>query len=1296
MIFMSIKKYFLATMVFTVLHSIAVCQSTPAGSGNASAASKDAATPVNYYTGIPAISIPIHSYSNHNGLSLDVSLDYFAGGIKVNDLPSSSGLGWNLSTAGVITRTVRGMPDDCESLGFLYHTSVPSDPRGDIAEYHKTCIDGEQDIFQFNFAGRSGKFYIGRDSSIFLAPLSKIKITVIKRIIEDESTTPYTEPKEQYEKLQASLFGTINGFIITTEDGTKYFFQEKETQFTYINKCDQNASYPLMKYAGAWYLTKIMAPMANDSIQIAYKRLPAGSPEYRSQHASIVNGITYHSDTSNVSSGVAAPDGIISVNKVTSEIVFPDNKKLTFLYSGMGQFRFGTNPLLRRIKIEDSVFRYGYMLNWDTTSYGANSHSFLNGLDQYTATTLKQGYRFMYNGPFFKVVNDASINFSNKKDHWGYYNGANNSRDYVPTVAGVYNGANRTPNALAIASSLSAIKDPTGGITYYDFENNDVYPLQHTKQSISVNAATITQTAISIAKVLGAKTYFKLNLDLANTDLTTMPIAGNGDLIVNITDASGSIIYASNTLSLQNLYYTGKASFACTVPTGNYLLKTNLGAGTTCSIGLPVQIGWYTQANIVGNASISAGLRIKQIRHYDPFTSKTDTLSTFKYCMDNGKSAGFISTTPVYDYDLYSSTPSNKRFILSNVLNELDYSQGSTVGYSRVEIYKGTIANNLGKQVYEYTGIADEGYDNSPAEYPYMYTNKKEWTWGLPKKVTIYDNTGRLIQSTKNIFTGITATTAGNINYRSIKTGQVSDYYAGYNYTLNFKDYRSEKYYPESGRIDLVSSLDTFYHLNNSITTSKKDMLYDTNYNVIKLTTPYDINRNLNVERRMYYPYNYTLDGVIGKLRDSGIFVPVSTETWVVGDATPRLLSMSATDFDDVAVTGTIRSRPNIKPVKTFALQTNKPIPQSQIGLFNPSILIRDTTKIKQQQNIQYNTKGRVIQTTSLPGNISSSIIYGYNGTRAIAQVSNATAVDVAYTSFETQNEGNWYTTSTSYDSTMAITGRNSYNLSLGQIQSGTLDAAKTYMVTYWTRGSAGINGFGNNNTILEQRNGWKLYSQTFTGLTNVTITGYDLIDELRLHPKDANMATTCYEPTGEVSCTCDANNNIMYNEYDILKRPLLIRNKDKNIIKKYDYSDTYQTITQAQLWQATGDPLFCDRDSNNNSHGVLNRREIDNNPYSETYSTIREVFDHYDTLACPFPIIGCGTDPWKKSINGVCETGCKVVTASVYKKVNLGGATFGFRWVCTYHYLWSDGSVSIDYTEIGTSSCPLGGPCIN
>jgi len=59
---------------------------------------------------------------------------------------------------------------------------------------------------------------------------------------------------------------------------------------------------------------------------------------------------------------------------------------------------------------------------------------------------------------------------------------------------------------------------------------------------------------------------------------------------------------------------------------------------------------------------------------------------------------------------------------------------------------------------------------------------------------------------------------------------------------------------------------------------------------------------------------------------------------------------------------------------------------------------------------------------------------------------------------------------------------------------------------------------------------------------------------------------------------------------------------------------------------------------------------------------------------------VGNCTGDNKKCINGVCETGIKVNTDSYYN---------GTKWVCVYHYEWSDGSWSTNYTSLGNMACP-------
>lgn len=70
-------------------------------SPDAAAIDKFGNIPVSYETGVPDISIPIYSIKCGN-LSWPVSLSYHAGGIKVDEIASSAGLGWSLNAPGVI------------------------------------------------------------------------------------------------------------------------------------------------------------------------------------------------------------------------------------------------------------------------------------------------------------------------------------------------------------------------------------------------------------------------------------------------------------------------------------------------------------------------------------------------------------------------------------------------------------------------------------------------------------------------------------------------------------------------------------------------------------------------------------------------------------------------------------------------------------------------------------------------------------------------------------------------------------------------------------------------------------------------------------------------------------------------------------------------------------------------------------------------------------------------------------------------------------------------------------------
>jgi hypothetical protein len=1270
--------YLFFPLCFLAGRSIAQSEEAPA-SGNAMAAARDGAIPVNLYTGMPSISFPLYNFKNANGLSLGMSLDYFSGGIKTSEPPGSAGLGWNLNVGGVVTRTVRGIADDRPDGGYLYTAAFADDERANTFKLYNGCIDAEQDIYQYNFNGRSGSFYIGKNNQVIVAPLSKLKISFVK---------------DSFDLLPVGdQTGGLRSFTITTEDGIKYYFDNVEYQVTGARRCGTYPSLPSFRltYGTAFYLSKIAAPFSHDTIRIAYTKTNNASFESWNQNYLIIPAGNIHTDTSYFSSGHGFTD--IS-NKVPEQISFPDSSKINFVYSAPGQFRYTSYPVLQRIKFSDTVFRFGYMLNWDTSNVGNMKRDYLTGFNYYTGHHIMPGYQFTYNAPHFPVITIAdhgTTNFGNKKDHWGFYNGANNSIDYVPTIPGLYTGADRDPDSLAIASTLSAVKDPSGGTTFYQYENNDVYPITNSKQFISVNANGNTQTSVSLSRAQSVLYTFTVAYNPTYSRIVLPPISGAGNLVCTITSTDGLTTYHTATVNLLQMFYTGETSFTCTMPNGSYLFKTSLAGGTTATGTLPVNISWYNQPTGVGNATIAGGIRIKQVTHFDSLYNKTDTVVTYRYVTTDGKSSGFGSSVPVYDNDTYLLGSSGGVFsiletnheITSNPIDHLNYGDADFVGYKRVEVIKGSLTHNLGKQVHEFTG-PEEGFVNTdPAAFPFMPRIKKDWAAGLLKRVLVYDSLGRLIQKTQNVYSDSTVDLSGDVNFRSVKFARITR-----NASIPSgefpQDCTGQWHYPQIGRSELIATVDSFYRPDNSVSVTNQQFEYDTCYNIKKIIRDYDKTLGLFIEKRNYYTYDYTIGGALGQLRDSGFTTPISSETWITGDGNPRLVSADITGYVKVG----LFTVEGIKPGYVYSLVSNKPVPESTIGLFDPSVLVRDSGYIKRQQDFIFDqNSGNRIQVTDAATGQASSTMFGYNSKYAIARVSNAAITDIAYTSFETRDAGNWTIPSYVPDSTKSITGRCSYELSFNYITKTGLNTAREYLLTFWLRSGSTVYVSAGTPVLTDTQNGWEFYTLSFTSVSTLQISGYGWMDELRLHPKDANMSTATYTALGQATSTCDANNTITYYQYDLVNRLKVVRDKDLNVIKKYDYPDDLVTMDQAPDWvldsSAVWDYRICETDSNNHNTGNVLKKQTDRNFYSETYQAYRYVFDKIDYTLCPLPEAECGDNPAIKSVNGICEEGCKATTSSIFRKA-LG------QWECTYHYEWSDSSFSIDYIEYKGSPCSL------
>lgn len=185
------------------------------------------------------------------------------------------------------------------------------------------------------------------------------------------------------------------------------------------------------------------------------------------------------------------------------------------------------------------------------------------------------------------------------------------------------------------------------------------------------------------------------------------------------------------------------------------------------------------------------------------------------------------------------------------------------------------------------------------------------------------------------------------------------------------------------------------------------------------------------------------------------------------------------------------------------------------------------------------------------------------NGTLPIAKVTNATSNSIAYTSFEGNIDfsqavnnvltiGNWEVTvgtGTSIVSAESKTGVKHY---IGnQITKSNLPV-NDYHVSFWAKGGGIVNV---NGQIVTTTTEWKEYKFEITNSTNVTIQSSGAkLDELRLHPKNAQMLTYTYIPLVGTTSVCDINGGCIYYEYDTFGRLLSVKDEDGNLVQAYEY----------------------------------------------------------------------------------------------------------------------------------------------
>jgi hypothetical protein len=1202
------KKFIKYLFLIPVLYSSALFAQSPGPTFNlkqmlptspeAAALGKFGEIPVGTYTGTADISIPLYTIKEA-GVEIPINLSYHSSGIKVDEDATNVGLGWNLEPGGSIIQIVNGQnvePDPINYIdhaGYLYTLSQGQQSfyfeRDPIGMFGYNCYTsnvgdlgdsqailnalsqgfGQPDIFQYNFGGFSGKFYINPQTAqpvlldkksnltFVFSPLSITATTMDGNIftfdaIETSGADVFLNYTGKTFKLSKIQLHTGKIISFTYLDGYYHSAFYNETFRTdypanksdgYTNKVEPHSDY-------AEHYTKMLSSITTDKVIVNFN-------------------MEDRIDLNTANPGTRLPAKRIKSVDITDSLSGQKIKSYNFAYSyftsptpasGLSYLApppSGTPPIaasaINRLKLL-SVQEVGY--------------------DQSQQPVLNPPYTFAYNE---RLTMPDKGNYS--RDYWGFYNGVLNSKlmpdlsffyfsddqDYqsMPaTVVANINGANRAPDSSKMkALVLEKITYPTGGFSEFDYEphifSNHIYPDVE-------RVATASRSALlndhNMAGDLRTTTF---TLPAAQTIAFHISITKGNNSALSFYDLEPSTITFSKTVGGTNtviktwqMLVTDKAEFDGNG--GNFVRDESInipytaGATYTVSCDMADAIGQQTTGMALVSShfnyyqpttytnSYGGGLRVAAVRNYSA-ASVLATKKTYKYLNANGTSSGVMMSPykPLNSRIMYGvilNPGPIPQAIGSNILTWFGSSEslvpysdaagGNIVGYTRIEEAETAGDGSVnGKHVSFYNNVASNAHPNVPDD-PNLLN-------GMISRDEIYSNAS-----------STTPLTATDYSYNSLGFS----YYAGIKSMSSFVGDEPSgcpnAYAPDNGfwsqvkkwRLYFYPLHSEWYMLTNKTTTENfgsqaLTTSHTYTYNAIGQMASDAMTNSKGQTLKTNYTYPYD--------------IPAGSRTTAQQALVDKSLYNSIiqqTNFNNTTVTS--------EDYVTYNFTPNNQLAKSKIehevgqqGLY---------TEYTFDDYGPYKTLKQVSEKGLKP----SALLWNDNKAYIIAEAANATSPDVAYTSFEPNQSGKW-TIPVSTRNTGGITGAKCYPLGSNAISDAGLTSATTYVVSYWTQNTVA-------NTVMgtipgypikgQTINGWTYYEHHVTGITTATISGTGNIDELRLYPIGAQMTTYTYDQMQGITSITDVKNQASYFEYDSFRRLMNVKDKDGNIVKHSDY----------------------------------------------------------------------------------------------------------------------------------------------
>lgn len=467
--------------------------------------------PVNKYTGTPIVKVPLYGIQEGK-LAVSLGMNYNASGIRGHQLSGWSGLGWDLEGIPMITRIVRGLPDEGKFEATSLNSSV--ERKGYYSNGYIGATgandDKEPDYFFFNMGGASFKFAFNPYGQAYFFPDADMKVSV--------ATTS---------SWGSSVVKKFLVFNVTMPDGTKYEFTNDNSESTTeveVGYAQSNNIFPSTgnffsylktnQVTSAWYCSKIISP-DGQQINFTYGRVLYSYYKLADNQA---NTNCPSSVTKQINRVFVQGASISQIEGIHTVIKFNDGNTVCTTYTDpetgqdieycyltgipnredIDDWSYSPNngsnaKILKNMVVYDKdhptekmtwSFDYGYFAGTDNSGYDLPSGYTYNGSNPVGHTHKKRlklstiHYPDGNQSDFKYYGEESGFNFKTRFtygiDHWGFINGWDGNiagygligNDYLGSC-----GASRdTDIAFLKYGSLEKITHSAGAEIYLEYE----------------------------------------------------------------------------------------------------------------------------------------------------------------------------------------------------------------------------------------------------------------------------------------------------------------------------------------------------------------------------------------------------------------------------------------------------------------------------------------------------------------------------------------------------------------------------------------------------------------------------------------------------------------------------------------------------------------------------------------------------------------------------------------------------------------------------------------------------------